>query len=114
MNFYDNVYNSDMKDRPILWSGSLELSSENHIINIASAENYNQILVIIKNTANNITVAITIDRYFYNSETNIYYRVSNSSYHANIDIVPTLDSFRIRLEGEYTGTWTLVAVIGKI
>lgn len=114
MNFYDNVYNSDMKDRSNIWSGSLELSSENQTINIASAENYNQILVIIKNAANNITVAIMIDRYFYNSVTNIYYRVSDSSYHANIDIVPILDSFEVRLEGEYTGTWTLVAVIGKI
>ena len=114
MNFYDNVYNSDMKDRSNIWSGSLELSSENQTINIASAENYNQILVIIKNAENNITAAIMIDRYLYNSITNIYYRVSDSSYHANIDIVPILASFDVRLEGEYTGAWTLVAVIGKI
>ena len=105
---------SDMKDRSNIWSGSLELSSENQTINIASAENYNQILVIIRNAENNITVAIMIDRYFYNSVTNIYYRVSDSSYHANIDIVPILASFEVRLEGEYTGAWTLVAVIGKI
>lgn len=110
------VTNTDnnLKDRSNIWSGSLELSSENQTINIASAENYNQILVIIKNAASNITAAIMIDRYLYNSETNIYYRVSDSSYHANIDIVPILDSFKVRLEGEHTGTWTLVAVIGKI
>ena len=110
------VTNTDnnLKDRSNIWSGSLELSSENQTINIASAENYNQILVIIKNAASNITAAIMIDRYLYNTVTNICYRVSDSLYHANIDIVPTLDSFRIRLEGEHTGTWTLVAVIGKI
>ena len=108
------VRNSDMKDRSNIWSGSLELLSESQTINIASAENYNQILVIIKNAANNITVAIMIDRYLYNTRTNIYYRVSDSSYHANIDIVPILAYFEVRLEGEYTGAWTLVAVIGKI
>ena len=114
MNQSINKLNSDMKDRSNIWSGSLELSSESQTINIASAENYNQILVIIKNAANNITVAIMIDRYLYNTITNIYYRVSDSSYHANIDIVPILASFEVRLEGEYTGAWTLVAVIGKI
>lgn len=109
-----DVLNNNMKDRSNIWSGSLELSSESQTINIASAENYNQILVIIKNAGNNITVAIMIDRYLYNTITNIYYRVSDSSYHANIDIVPILASFEVRLEGEYTGAWTLVAVIGKI
>lgn len=114
MNFYDNVYNSELADRATLWNGSLELSAENHSINISSAANYNQIIVIVKNGSNNITASIIIDHYFFNTETNMPYHVNDPNIYATINIIPNLPNFRISLIGESVGTWVLTQIIGKM
>ena len=104
----------DLADRTTLWSGSLELTAQYQNINISSAANYNQIIVVIKNGSTNITGDIVIDRHFFNVETNINRYIYDTSTYTGVNIIPQLSNFQVRLIGETNGTWVLTQVIGKM
>ena len=104
----------DLADRTPLWIGSLELTTQYQNINISSAANYNQIIVVVKSSENNVTGDIVIDRYFFNVETNINRYINDPLIHTGVNIIPTLSSFRIRLIEESVGTWVLTQIVGKM